>query len=249
MLAKDCDNIVLSAGETNFIAGKSAIFMQDPTVTHLIEVARKTKKANPDAEFTVLGALTKDKDSTEKGFMRNSVATFGAMVSKTSKNAKEIVKFLRWMYRDENNYLLCKYGREGVEWEYDKENGTYEYLVGDYIEPPYSGILSIVENQAVADLQYAGYTDEEKSWIATARQKENYLQNDTVDYLVYDKNYEHTVAKGSAAVALMKTVNPIWSGNKDAANIATNFEAARQKFVRDANAYLLGMYQSYNNLK
>ena len=249
LLAADCDNIYLSVGESNFIAGNTGIFLQDPTITHLIEVARKAKKANPNAEFTVLGALTKDAQSSEKGFMRNSVATFGAEIAKTSKNAKEIMKFLKWMYKSKDNYLLCKYGREGIEWTYDRENNTYDYLVGDYTNPPYSGILSIVENQAIADLQYAGYTAEEKEWIATARQKENYVINDTIDYLVYTPNYELTTLKGNQAVLISGTIRPIWNGHADYSDVEGKFEPARQTYVTNANSYLTAMYEIYNNLK
>lgn len=249
LLAADCDNIYLSAGETNFIAGKTGIFLQDPTITHLIEVARKAKQANPDAEFTVLGALTKDKESTEKGFMRNSIATFGAMITKSSKNAKDIMKFMKWVYSSEENYLLCKYGREGIDWKYDKENGTYDYLVGDYTNPPYSGILALVENQAIADLQYAGYSAEELKWISTARQKDNYIKNDTIDYLLHTNNAALLNLKGNQAVIISTTIRPIWNGHADYADVASKFEAARKVYMSNANDYISAMNTIYNNLK
>ena len=96
----DPDSVTVDKGESEFIAGTTGIFFQDPTVTHLIKVARKCKIMNPDAEFTVLGALTKDAESTDKGFMRNSVATFAACVPESSKQAELIVKYLDWMYSD-----------------------------------------------------------------------------------------------------------------------------------------------------
>ena len=263
LLAADPDNIYLSAGETNFISEKTGIFLQDPTITHLIEVARKAKKYNPNAEFTVLGALTKDKNSTEKGFMRNSIATFGAMVNKSSRNAKDIMKFMKWVYSSEENYLLCKYGREGIDWIYDRENNTYEYKVGDYTNPPYSGILALVENQAMANLDYAGYTEEEKQWIETARNKDNYIKNDTIDYLLHTNNAELINLKGNQAVIISTTIRPIWNGHDnymvkdgetltsviDYNKIESDFELARQKYITNANAYISAMYTIYNNLK
>lgn len=249
LLAADCDNIYLSAGETNFIAGKTGIFLQDPTITHLIEVARKAKQANPNAEFTVLGALTKDKNSTEKGFMRNSIATFGAMITKSSKNAKDIMQFMKWVYSSKENYLLCKYGREGIDWTYDEVNGTYDYLVGDYTNPPYSGILALVENQAIADLQYAGYSAEERQWIQTARNKENYIKNDTIDYLLHTNNAELLNLKGNQAVIISTTIRPIWNGNQDFADIANKFETARVVYMNNAKNYISAMNTIYNNLK
>ena len=242
VLAPDCDNILLTQGENNFIAGKSAVFLQDPSVEHLIEVARRAKAANPEAEFTVLGALTKDKNSTEKGFMRNSVASFAACITKNSKNVKTIMAFLNWMYSSEENYLLCKYGRAGIDWIYDRENGTYGYATeADYVNPPYSGILSFVDNQNMADLTYAGYTEEEKSWIATARDKNNYVDNDTVDYLLLISNTELSTAAGNAAINISTTIRPIWNGK----TTVDKFETARLGYMTTAKAYMQEMYSTY----
>lgn len=249
LLAADCDNIYLSAGETNFIAQKTGIFLQDPTITHLIEVARKAKQANENAEFTVLGALTKDKNSTEKGFMRNSIATFGAMITKSSKNARDIMKFMKWVYSSKENYLLCKYGREGIDWKWNKEDNTYDYLVGDYTNPPYSGILALVENQAIADLQYAGYSSEELKWIETAREKDNYIKNDTIDYLLHTNNAALLNLKGNQAVIISNTIRPIWNGHPDYTDITSKFEAARKVYMNNANDYISAMNTIYNNLK
>ena len=249
LLAADCDNIYLSQGEQTFISGQTGIFLQDPTITHLIEVARKAKKADPNAEFTVLGALTKDKTSTDKGFMRNSIATFGAMITKTSTKTKEIMKFMKWVYSSKENYLLCKYGREGIDWTYDQANNTYDYLVGDYTNPPYSGILTLVENQAMADLQYAGYSAEEKAWIQTARNKDNYVKNDTIDYLLHTNNAELLNLKGNQAVIISGTIRPIWNGGDQVNDIATEFETARASYMTNANAYITAMNTIYNNLK
>ena len=257
ILSPDCDNILLERGENNFIAGNTGIFLQDPTVTHLIEVARRTKQANPEAEFTVLGALTATPETTEKGFMRNSTATFAAVIPRNSKNAREVIRFVRWMYSDVDNYLLCKYGREGIDWVYDREKGTYNWLdengeVSDagYINPPYSGILTFVENQNMANLTYAGYTVEELSWIATAQDPENYISNDTIDYLLYLGNRDLNTIKGNQAVAIAQTIRPIWNGNTSYEGIVSQrFDTAHAQYMTNAESYLVAMAELYNNFK
>lgn len=255
ILAADPDKIMLEEGEANFVAGKTGIFLQDPTVTHLIEVARRCKKENPEAEFTVLGALTKTPESTDKGFMRNSVAAFSAVIPKNSPNAKLVMQFLRWMYESKENYLLCKYGREGIDWIYDEENQTYDYPEnsGNSIyNPPYSGILALVENQNMADLTYAGYTDEERSWIRTAREKQNYIVNDTVDYLLYSNNKENRDKKGTAAVNISSGyIRPYWSGTKNGnlLPISNYYPSARTAFMTGAQGFMTDLYNAYLTLK
>ena len=251
VLAADCDNILITQGENNFIAGKSAIFVQDPTVTHLIEIARRAKAANPEAEFTILGALTKDKDSTEKGFMRNSAATFGAVIPKNSKHCKDIMKFLKWMYKSEDNYLLCRYGREGVDWIYDRDNNTYNYKSdSDYVNVPYSGILSLVENQSIKNLSYGGYSADEKKWIEISQRKENYVNNDTVDYFLYTQNKELLTIKGNQAVYISQNaIRPIWFAKDGYSDVDSIFTVARNNYVSNAEPYLTAMYNIYNNLR
>ena len=257
ILSPDCDNILIERGENNFIAGNTGIFLQDPTVTHLIEVARRTKQANSEAEFTVLGALTATPETTEKGFMRNSSATFAAVIPRNSKNAREVIRFVRWMYSDKDHYLLCRYGREGVDWVYDEQAGTYDWLDKDgnvsadgYINPPYSGILTFVENQAIADLTYAGYTDEERSWIRTAENADNYISNDTIDYLLYLDNKDLNTIKGNQAVAISQTIRPIWNGNSSYEGmVSQRFETARGSYITAAKSYLVAMAELYSNFK
>ena len=208
--------------EADFFAARSGIFVENPNVTHLIEVARKTKQLHPEAEFTVLEALTKDKDSVEKGFMRNSVATFGAVITKNTPDANRVLGFLNWVYSSVENYNLCRYGVEGVHYfleeTIDQTTGqpTYKYSYPDgfdYENKPYSGILTLVENQNISDLQYAGFTPEEERWINNAKKKENYLINDKVDYLLINQNKTNLNLHFANRKDMYNTTQKIWSGS------------------------------------
>lgn len=155
----EAEIILLEQGETNFVAGKTGVFVLDPTVQHLIKVSRRCKEVNESAEFTVLGALPETAGSAKKGFMKNTPATFAACILKTSQNAAEIIKFINWVYSSEDNYNLCRYGIEGKHW-INNGDGTYSYPDESYVtNPPYSGILTLVENQNVSNLSYKGYSE------------------------------------------------------------------------------------------
>lgn len=185
LVSKSSNNILLEAGEANFISGSTGVFVLDPTVQHLIKVARSCKSANAEAEFTILGPLTETKETTKKGFMRTSSAMFAACVMENSSRAIDIVKFLNWMYSSEDNYNLCKYGVVGKHWV-NNGDGTYSYPEGKesyLVRPPYSGILAFVENQNVSDLTFKGYTEQELGWIAAAENPDNYFESGTATYL------------------------------------------------------------------
>lgn len=204
----------LESAEAEFIAGNTGVFVQDPTIQHLIRIARLTKERNPEAEFTVLGALTADKESTRKGFMRNMEATFAACIMKQSTNAERIMHFLNWVYKDADNYNLCRYGVEGVHW-IDNGDGTYSYPEGtDYdVRPAYSGILTLVENQNMSNLIYKGYTEEELRWInEIAGNPDNYIDNDLVDYLFVTTPDMRAVLN---SVWIFSTQNAAWKGSQD----------------------------------
>ena len=51
------NGVLLEEAETEFIAGKTSVFVEDPTVQHLIQVARKTQAEDASATFKVLPAL------------------------------------------------------------------------------------------------------------------------------------------------------------------------------------------------
>lgn len=208
----------IDQGEQAFVSGKTGVFVIDPTIQHLIKVSRLTKAANPEAEFTVLGALTADKDSTKKGFMRNPEATFGAAIMNESENVNEIMSFLNWVYESPENYNLCRYGIEGTHWV-NNGDGTYSFPENSgysLTKPAYSGILTLVENQRISNIVYDGYTEEEKRWINDiAGNKDNYVKNDVMDY-IFSSTDEYNVTMASAMVSVYNSLAlAAWQGKND----------------------------------
>ena len=252
--------------ESDFVAEKTGVFLEEPSITHLIEVSRLCKNENPDAEFAVLQAMTKDKDSTSKGFMRNSVATFGAVITKNTPDYKEILSFLNWAYSSQENYDLCRYGVEGTHY-FLNEDGSYSYPEGyDYENKPYSGILTFVENQNISDRTYAGFTEEELGWIENARNPENYLINDTVDYMLILQDRTLLNTHWSKRKDMYNFTQNIWAGSYkfdmthnhsehsgDYTSCKTYNHEDRMKvisdYLKECGEYAQAVYSLYNNLK
>lgn len=251
---------MVEQGEQTFISGKTGVFVIDPTIQHLIKVARQTKEVCPEAEFTVLGALTADKNSTRKGFMRNPEATFGAAIMKESENVSEIMTFLNWVYKNEDNYNLCRYGIEGVHWV-DNGDGTYSYPSGTKYtlsNPPYSGILTLVENQRMSNLVYAGYTQEELHWINNiAGNKENYVKNDVMDY-IFTSTDEYNIALRDAMMSVYHGLAlAAWMGKDGADPLApssqnasmTHFDYIISTYNKSVRHIQRDLTTQYNNMK
>lgn len=245
ILKKSPDATKVNDYEAEFIAGSTGIFLQNGTIEHLIEVARACKAQNSEAEFTVLCGLTKDENSTDKGNMRNAVGTFMASITKNSPDASTVLTFLNWVYSDPKIYNICRYGKEGVHW-IDNGDGTYSYPEGySYHNKPYSGILTIVENQVVSNLQYKEFTDTEKSWISKVRKAENYIQgNDTVDYLLYVQDSDLMDKHFAARKAMSTFTQSIWDATAEFAsapfsttNGLNKFNDIVDNYHKNANEY------------
>ena len=258
VLAKSPDAIKVTECEEQFIAQSTGIFLQNGTIEHLIEVARACKAQNPDAEFTVLSGLTKNETSTAKGNQRNAVGTFMASITANTPDYKELLTFLNWVYSNEENYNLCRYGQEGVHW-IDNGDGTYSYPEGyTYHNKPYSGILTLVENQAISNMQYKDFTDDEKSWIANVRKPENYIVNDTVDYLLYindadlmKTHFANRKAMFTYTQGIWDTTKKLWNMETGAVDTALLNEHADivSAYRTDANEYSRAVYSLYASLK
>lgn len=245
VMSREANATLLEQAESTFISGTTGVFIQDPTIQHLIQVARRTKAVNPEAEFTVLGPLTKDAQSTKKGFMRNAEATFAAAILKTSERTVDILKFLNWAYKDADTYNLCRLGIEGEHWV-DNGDGTYSYPAGkeNYLtSPPYSGILTLVENQRVSNLVYDGYTDEERSWIELAATPEFYIENDLVDYILPKNERYAAEAQNNMYEAV---VVKAWTGQADP---SLTFHDAIMSYRSRAKDYVEYQANAYKSMK
>ena len=245
VMSQEANATLLEQAESAFISGSTGVFVQDPTIQHLIQVARRTKTANPEAEFTVLGPLTKDAESTKKGFMRNAEATFGAAILKTSERTVDILKFLNWVYKDADTYNLCRLGIEGEHW-IDNGDGTYSYPEGkeNYLtSPPYSGILTLVENQNVSNLVYDGYTEEELSWIELAATPEFYIENDLIDYILpRNEQYAQQAQNNMYEAVVVKA----WTGQADP---SLTFYDAILRYRENAKNHVEYQAAAYKSMK
>ena len=260
------NGVLLEEAETEFIAGKTSVFVEDPTVQHLIQVARKTQAEDASATFTVLPALRAHRNADEcpkdesgnarKGFMRNTSAVFAACFSKNSKNVDDVLKFLNWVFESEDNYNLCRYGIEGEHWV-NNGDGTYSYPVGkeSYLTaPPYSGILTLLENQNISNLTYKGYSEEELRWINdVAGDRDNYVKNDTIDYLFVLKD-DAKAQYDTATNIVYADVNNAWNGKWDPTTMdetgkRTVYEKNRAAFIAASGAVRKQMTDQYLLIK
>lgn len=254
VLAKSPDTIKVDECESKFLSEATGIFLQNGTIEHLIEVARACKAQNPEAEFAVLCGLTKDENSTAKGNMRNSVGTFMASITANSPDYAELLDFLNWAYANEDNYNLCRYGVEGVHW-IDNGNGTYTYPTGkgySYYNKPYSGILTLVENQVISNMQYA-FEEEELGWIEKVRNPENYIVNDTVDYLLYVTDASLMKTHFANRKAMSTFTQAVWNNEKkfnaDSTDVMNEYLKIISDYRTNANAYSREVNTLYNSLK
>lgn len=249
IISPESATVLVEQGEINFIGEKTGVFILDPSVKHLISVARKCKSANADAEFTVIGPLAKDETSDKKGFMTNTEATFAACIVKSSKNAMQIIKFLNWVYKTPENYNLCRYGIEGVHWV-DNGDGTYSYPDGkeEYlVKAPYSGILTLVENQNISNLTYKGYSEEEQRWLKIAANPDNYVKNEVVNYM-WPTNAKVAQAYNASIVGIYgRCVVPAWTGQTDPTE---TFETERQVYFESGGrTYVDFITEAYKVMK
>lgn len=261
VISKNADGILKEEAEQAFYGGTSSVFVLDPTIGHLIEVARKCKEINDEAEFTVLGALREKRDKAAckykdnsgeplKGFMRNSWATFAAGVISTSRNSVAIMKFLNWVYKNADNYNLCRYGREGVDWV-NNGDGTYSYPDESYVtDKPYSGILTLVENQRISNLTYRDSTADEKRWLAIAADPENYIENDIIDYLLPDNASLSTASVTADGNLRGNCLVPAWTGKTDPmADGGANFTTLANNYRTQSLSYGNFRYNAYVTMK
>lgn len=254
VISRESQIIKVTQGESDFIAGNTGVFVLDPTVQHLIAVAKKTKAANADAEFVLLEPMRAYKDASAcpkdengeplRGFMRNTEATFAAVIPSTSVNADKVLKFLNWVYANEDNYNMCRYGIEGAHWEKVGDD-KYRYIGQDskgndysITNPPYSGILTLVENQHISNLVYEGYTEEELSWIEFAKTEDFYIENNMIDYLIPSGGGEANIFNNIRNKLKDNVIFHAWKGGNEETGLLTG-EDVRTQWQQYVDQYFI----------
>ncbi len=156
-----CDNL--------FIGGRAGVYIQYPEVTHLIEIARKCKAANPEAEFEIIGPLAGPDGYAS--FQKANAAFSGVLIPSTSKNAEIVVQYFNWLVSDPANYELAMYGRVGQEWV-DSGEGLMGIPEGAEDILATSSLYSkayAYECVTVSDRIMDTYTEQELQWIKNVR--------------------------------------------------------------------------------
>lgn len=210
---------------SDFATGKGAVYVADPSIENLIDVARQVKITNPSAEFTVLNPLdgvdaSGNAIENSGAFVEVSRTQDCLIINKRSQNAELMLAYLDWMYKDVANYELCSYGIEGQHWE-KKDDGFYKYpdkFSAIYEKnPPYSGAFALLHNDEYSYRRYAGYTEEELSWIAKA-ESANCLKNPMDGMLTYNMSADMSNALSYAESEMYaKCATPAWNGSQDPA--------------------------------
>ena len=219
-----------------FISGKCGVYIQWPEITHLIDISKKCKAANPDAQFAILGPLKGP--NGDSGFAKQPMAFTGLVIPKMSKNAEIVIKYLNWMCSDVKNYELAAYGIKGIDWTDDGKDlrGYPKGKEQDYsLQPPYSGAYKLLENIGMSDRILSAYTEEERQWIQDVRgfkliqdPSEGIIfppLEDQVQYAV-DAQYKEFTSN---------VINPAWAGLKDPNNV---FDAAVNTYRSKCQEYL-----------
>jgi hypothetical protein len=174
-----------------------------------------------------------------------------AAVTANTPDYQELLTFLNWVYASEDNYNACRYGKEGVHW-INNGDGTYSYPTGySYHKKPYSGILTLVENQVISNLQYREFTAEEKSWIANVRKSENYIVNDTVDYLLYVTDDALMKTHFANRKAMSTFTQNVWDKKTlfNSAEVLAEYQTVVNNYRTNANAYSRAVSDLYKALK
>lgn len=170
-----------------FISGKGAVYIAWSGVIEQIGVAADLKDAT-GADCIMLAPLLKEGSETEtNGNLRVRRAYMGLVVPHKGQNTDLLVRYMNWMWSSKENYELCRYGIEGQHWVKKDVDGKELY---DYPEDRkeefknstvYSGKFCLLENDELSNRIYAGYSDQEMSWIEKVRAFPSYPSEGYVD--------------------------------------------------------------------
>lgn len=238
---------------SNLASGKSAVFFADPTVTNLIDVARKCKEIDSSAEFVLLDPLeavdTNGNAIEGSGaFVEVSRNTDCLIFNKRSKKVDLIIKYMNWMYSSKENYELCAYGIKGEQWkESSYGDDYYEYADEYYVtHKPYSGVFALIHNDEISYKVPMQYTEIERDWISKVR---NYkcLKNETDGMLFYGMNAQVSTNFITAEADMyLDCATKAWAGS---ANPSNTWSAAVQKYRDQAGDYITWLTNQYKLYK
>lgn len=240
----------------DYVNGNGALYVVDPKVTNLIKVSRQVKAHNPSATFTFLNPL-KGVDSsgnaTEKsGFHEKQTATDCLAINKSTPNADMVLKYISWLTSSRENYELAKYGVKNTHW-IDAGEGFYTYPADKaekyVLDPPYSGIYSLIDLDAKWGRIYGDYTDEEKGWIDLCKNAPRY-KSATANMLFLGLDDDTALNRDSAGNSFFNDVTyAAWTG---AADSYKTFSSAERIYRNTAATYinfLTDRYKIYAQLR
>ena len=152
------------------------------------------RKVNPNVQFIPLPVL---RDGKAQAFPSNAIYSPELVVSSTSTNTEDVIKYLDWLMSSMDNYILAKYGIEGEHWEWvDKAEKSLRILPG--ADKKYTGFYATVTftdpsiwPTLVPDEDDVKNTEYRKMWAT--------LRNDNYSFLENIDAYIPLNLKGTAA--------------------------------------------------
>ena len=200
--APDSNNKSEVQMRSDFMIGKSGVFIAYPEINNLIQLHRQARamEENADTEYMMIAPLAdvdengdtliENGEPVVHGFLKNNRAFGAVILPMKSKHPEITVQFLDWMYASQENYDLCKYGIKGQHWIEGPEkviNGvtykTWEYPAAKYDEytqnPPYSGMWELLPNLNVSNRVRSDLMDKEMAWYVACTSENEALASVT----------------------------------------------------------------------
>lgn len=225
-----------------FISGQAGVFTAWAEITFLIDMARKTKDANPNAQFEILGPL--EGPEGKSAFLKQPVAFSGISILQKSKVAEYIIKFVDWELSNAENQELLLYGIKDQHWTKPMEGvrGLPADKKDEFLkEPPYSGAYALAMNINVSDLISEDYTEKEREWISKVRgfnTLPDILEGIPIPALPEFK----TKLDAANTEFFSKCIDPAWAGIKDPEK---TYDTYANKYYTEMKAYFEAITQIY----
>ena len=107
----------------------------------------------------------------------------------------------------------------------------------------------------MSDLIYSGYTEQERGWMTASRNKDLYVDNDIIDYILPRNAGMSKLHSASLNMYWNGVAASAWSGNANpsrTSNVNPNLTFAeyfRQEYLKEDKEYLDFLTQQYNLMK